>query len=523
MNDLGRVTRATASSAIAVRSEPPLGPWRRAVVLLLAGACAALALPPLYLVPVLPVMLFVLLRFAESARSWRAAALYGFWFGLGLHTAGLYWLTNAILTRVDTFWWVVPIAAPGCALLLAPFAAVPAVLCRLAPSGWPRVLVFAGAWTFADMGRVFLFTGFPWNPLGSIWEWPGRAGDVLMQPASVVGVDGLTLFGVLAALGVWQGRWAIALAACTFAAWIGFGIWRLDSVRAVSSVNPVVVLVQGNVSESEKLARSDLVAVFQRYLDLTRQGMAQAQVRYPGRAIAFAWPETAFPGLLDEDTLDRQAIMRAGEGATYGLIGTLRDDGRGHWFNSVMAVDPRGAVAAAYDKSTLVPFGEYQPAFIPFNILPAQLTPGSGLKTWHLPGIGAVAPLVCYEVIFSGHVARRDARPDWLLNVTNDAWYGNSAGPRQHLASVRMRAVEEGLPIARAANTGISAAYGPTGHELGRLGWGVPGSLPIALPSPLPPTVFARFGRLIPILLSLLCILAGIAMRPRKTSRLKNY
>ncbi|KXV80050.1 acyltransferase, partial [Gluconobacter japonicus] len=167
-------------------------------------AFAALSLPPVCALFTLPLGLLVLYRAAEDAASWKGAALSGFLFGMGFHTAGLYWLTNAILTRVHEFWWVVPFASPGVSLIIAPLIAVPAVLCRLVPAGWRRVLMFGGSWTAVDMGRVLIFSGFPWNPLGSDLELPGRFGDALIQPASVLGVDGLTLALVLASLAIFR-------------------------------------------------------------------------------------------------------------------------------------------------------------------------------------------------------------------------------------------------------------------------------------------------------------------------------
>ncbi|AOX17651.1 apolipoprotein N-acyltransferase [Kozakia baliensis] len=492
--------------------------WRLVVALLLAGALAAATFPPVFALPLLSIGLLFLYRCAEDAGNWKRAAWCGFWFGLGFHTAGLYWLTDAILTRVHEYWWAVPIASPGCALILAPFAAFPAALCRYVAPGWRRMFLFAGSWTLADMGRIFLFSGFPWNPVGSALEWPGKLGDTLIQPASVIGVDGLTLATVLTALLIWRGRrWAVGLFVL-WAAWGGWGAYRLAHIHVLPTINPVLALTQGNISEKEVLSQKDAIASFQRYLRLTTQGITQARRDYPDRAVAYVWPESGFPGLLDEDDIARRMIARAADG-TWGVIGSDRRDGHGHWFNSAIALDESGNIAAIYDKSTLVPFGEYQPRFIPFNLLPGQLTPGLGLKTWNLPILGAVGPMVCYEVIFSGRVTGK-TRPDWLLNITNDAWFGDSAGPRQHLATARMRAVEEGLPVAQDANTGISAVYSAVGQETARLGWGREGVLVAALPSPLPPTFFAGHGRLTPFILTLICMALSLFPFRKRYSRL---
>ncbi|AQS87845.1 apolipoprotein N-acyltransferase [Neoasaia chiangmaiensis NBRC 101099] len=480
--------------------------WRLALTLLLAGAVSAAGFPPVFALPLLSLGLLFLYRCAEDAATWRYAALYGFLFGLGFNTAGLYWLTDAILTRVHDFWWAIPIAAPGCALILAPFVALPAAACRLAPAGWRRVLLFAGLWTLADMGRVFLFTGFPWNPPGSVLEWPGRIGDWLIQPAAWIGVDGLTLAIMLACLLVWQGRrWALAVCLCA-GLWLGLGAWRHASVRPLPVRNPVVALTQGNVSEGDILTQADAVSAFRRYLRLTATGVAQARALpdAAGRSVVYVWPESGFPGFLNADELARRMIARAGDGAV-GVVGSDRDDGQGHYFNSAFALSPDGTILDAYDKSTLVPFGEYAPRFVPVKLVPGVLTPGPGLKTWNFPGFEGLGPMVCYEVIFSGHVVGQ-TRPNWLLNITNDAWFGDSAGPRQHLATARMRAVEEGLPVVQDANTGITAIYDATGMLTARLPWGREGVLTAVVPSPLPPTFFSRHGRATPFLLGLFCI-----------------
>lgn len=498
---------------------------------LAAGVLAAFAFPPLHLLPVLPVAFLILLRVIERARTVRGAALAGFAFGLGLHTAGLYWLTNAVLIRASEFWWFVPFASPGCALILAPFAAVPAALCKLVPAGWRRALLLAGTWTLCDMARLFLFSGFTWNPLGSDWAFHGLPGDILIQPAAWIGVDGLTLVTVLLATLLPLGSRAALICGLVMVLWLGAGWARFAAMGYVMAeaaprqASPVVVLVQGNVPETEKMGRGDARTVFERYLRLTRtgveDGLAQGGAgQGVGRSVVYVWPETAFPGLLEEDSLARGMIARSAGGASAGIIGTVRAAPDGHWRNAVVAIGEEGQVEAVYDKARLVPFGEYQPPHLPLQIVPGGgMTPGPGPQSWRLPGLPEAGPLICYEVIFSGHVVDEKDRPSWLVNVTNDAWFGNSAGPRQHLSSVRLRAVEEGLPVARAANTGISIVYDGRGHEIGRLPWGVEGTLVRILPPPLPVTLFARLGQGVAAILSLLVIALALYPFPRRPRR----
>lgn len=487
--------------------------WKTALLVLLAGAASALSLPPVYAVPVLPFTFIILYLAVCRAPTMRWAALWGFLFGMGFHTAGLYWLTNAILTRVHEFWWVVPFASPGVALVIAPLIALPAVCCRLVPPGWLRVLMFSGVWTLADMSRVFFFSGFPWNPLGSALELPGIIGDVLIQPASLVGVNGLGLLLVLASLAVWHGRRSAACVCVGIVLWCGFGVWRLGHVQPLPVSNPYLVLAQGNVSEDDVLGRGDALHNFTSYLKQTSDGVERAKKQATGRSIVVVWPESAFPGILDEDAWARHLIAEASKGVPV-LVGSDRRE-HGHWYNSLEAVGTDGDLIAIYDKSRLVPFGEYQPWILPFNILPAVLTPGDGLKTWDLPAIGRVGPMVCYEIIFSGAVVARQARPNWLVTISNDAWYGNSAGPRQHLATGRMRAVEEGLPVVFSNNRGVSAVYNAVGHEEERTKWGKEQALLQPIPSPLSPTLFARYSNIIVVIASIAFIFLSLIAKRR--------
>ncbi|MFT8419720.1 MAG: apolipoprotein N-acyltransferase [Acetobacter sp.] len=518
------------------------------------GGLATLALPPFHLLPVLLLSFGLLGHILNTTQSRKRAAWVGALFGFGFYAAGLYWLVNAVLIRADEFWWFVPFPSLGCALILAPTVAAPAALCLFLPAGIRRLSAFAALWTLFDMGRTFIFSGFTWNALGSCLAIPGPMGSLLIQPAAWVGEDGLTLALVLlsllcgtslmehTALARWvahkvapnstqpsqQQHLRRRVMACSVAGvllWCAAGGMRLYTAHPTGEAGPIAVIVQGNVPESEKIGRQSPHDIFMRYLGLTAQGVQAAQAlqvaqHTPGtrfRPIVFLWPETAFPGydLLQDSPRARQVIMEWALGADAGIIGALRMDDSGHYRNSVVALAPDGAMQAVYDKARLVPFGEYQPPFIPLQIVPqGGMAAGPGPQTWHLADIPAVGPLVCYEVIFSGDVVNPHDRPRWLANVTNDAWFGNSAGPRQHLSSVRLRAVEEGLPVARAANTGISTAYDGMGHRLDHLGWGKAGVLTVPLPASLPPTLFGTWGQSTP--LTLCGVLLGLACMPRR-------
>jgi apolipoprotein N-acyltransferase len=481
---------------------------RRACLILMgAGVLAALALPPIHVVPALLVAFPILVLLGCAPERGRTRFLYGWCFGFGFHLLGLYWITEAILVEAARFWWLVPLAVPALSAVLALFIAVPVWAAGFAPAGWARVVTLTGGWLLADIARQFVATGFPWNPMGSVWALPGFPGDVMIQPAALVSVHGLTLATVFLACSpvlTWR-WWAGGLA--LLLVWAGFGVARIEA-PAPPDQPVTVVLVQGNIPQGQKWNRALVDGIFERYLELTAAGVRDAG---PGTVVV-VWPETASPFQLATDQEARRAIAAAADGQM-ALVGSVRFDPLLRPRNTLFAVTPDGAVAAAYDKWHLVPFGEYQPDWLPIGI---QVVPGGGFargpgpETLHLPGLPAVGPLICYEVIFPGQVVDEADRPSWMVNVTNDAWFGTSTGPRQHLAAVRMRAVEEGLPLMRAANTGITAAFDARGHEIARLGMERTGYRVVRLPGALPATVFSRYGLVIPIFLGLTAFLVGV-------------
>jgi apolipoprotein N-acyltransferase len=286
------------------------------------------------------------------------------------------------------------------------------------------------------------------------------------------------------------------------------------------------VLVQGNIAQEVKWREETRLPIFTRYVELTAQGVAGALAESPAgtRAVAI-WPETASPFLLATDPEAQRFAAQALPPGALLLAGSVRaewgpDRRLSALFNAVVALDDQGAPLGAYDKSHLVPFGEYMPlrGLLPIRLVHGAMdfSAGPGRVAWRLPGLPAVSPLVCYEVIFPGRVVGAE-RPGWLLNVTNDAWFGVSAGPYQHLAAARLRAVEEGLPLARAAQTGISAVFDSRGREVARLGLARTGVLVAPLPAAGEPTPFARLGLWSPLFL--LVVLGWGAMHAARRAR----
>lgn len=499
--------------------------WRAGATAFGLGALGAAAFAPLHLVPALLLALPGLLILAESRRS-RWAAFWTAWaWGLGHHVAGLYWISHALMTEAERFAWLVPIAVPAIAALLAVFAAVPALLALWFPPGWPRLLGFSGLWVLSEMARGVVLTGFPWNLMGSAWAF----GALPVQAAAWVGVHGLSLATLLLALLplVWSRRAAMLGAGLLIGA-VTLGLARLWPEEPAPA--PVALrVIQGNIAQSHKWRDELRAAHFRRYLALTASVPPPSPEAGDGQMVV-VWPETASPYLLATDSAARRFAAEAlPEGAVL-LAGTPRLERLPEGstppvriWNSLVGLDGAGEVIAVYDKHHLVPFGEYVPLrrVLPIEtIVPGNLdfSAGPGPRSLALAGraeVPAFSPLICYEVIFPGNVTARGERPGWLLNLTNDAWFGVSSGPYQHLAAARLRAVEEGLPLVRAANTGVSAVFDARGRTVASLGLNRTGVIAAPLPAALPPTPFSRGGVLIPLGLALLAVAAGVILRIR--------
>ena len=328
-----------------------LSPWRQGVLAVLLGASGALALPPLHLLPALLVAIPGLLLLLDAQPTARRAALIGLAWGWGHAVAGIYWVTHAILFDLENFWWLVPLAAPGLALPLAAFAVPPALFAWALPAGWPRLFGFAGAWVLAELLRVFLFTGFPWNPLGSAWAFAALP----IQAAAAIGVHGLSLLTVLlAGLPAAARGWRpVALAGLGVAALAGLGAWRLG-LPAPPAPATQLVLVQGNIPQQMKWQPAQREANFRRYLDLTRDAMAAAAAARPDLAPVAIWPETASPFLLAQDPGARELAADALPPGGALLAGTVRaewgpDNRLSAVWNSLVALDDDGEVGAVYD------------------------------------------------------------------------------------------------------------------------------------------------------------------------------
>lgn len=508
------------------------GPRLRAATTLFGGALTALALPPLDVVPA--VFGWAVLAWAiRIAPGWRGAALAGWLWATGYHVAGLYWIANAMMVNAAQHAWLIPIAVLGLPAALALFTAVAAAVARkIADGGIALWLGFTACVGLTEWLRGHILTGFPWN-------LPGAALDAvlaLLQPASIVGAYGLGLATVLVAtapalfldpaVSRRRAGWvATGLAIMVAAVWV-WGDARIATIADRPAVDGVRLrLVQGNVPQRDKWNPALKPEHLSRYLRLSRADLPATVVAPGTRAIGaptvVIWPETAVAQLFGTRTNITKAIAPAIPPDGTLILGVPRvdwRDGTPILHNSVIALEDTAAPRWVYDKFHLVPFGEYVPLR---SVLPLEpivqgsrdFTPGPGPRTLSMRGAPPVSPLVCYEAIFPGDVTMPGNRPSWLLNATNDAWFGQFSGPYQHLAIARLRSIEEGLPMARVANTGISAMIDPAGYILARLEIGETGSLDVDLPNPIANTAYGQFGDL-GFFLAIILVL-GIAILAR--------
>ncbi|PWE31375.1 apolipoprotein N-acyltransferase [Maritimibacter sp. 55A14] len=489
-----------------------------------AGLMAAAGHVPLAL-PVLGFPGFALVIWLVSAAPAARAAMWrGCFAGLGYFAATLFWIVEPFLVDVARHGWMAPFAlvflAAGMALFWGAAAWLGAALGR-GPAA--RAGVFAAALALAGLGRAYLLTGFPWALPAYIWtETP------VIQLAAWTGAHGLGLLTLLAAalpgMAAARGRRAIALGGTAALGLVALG-WGMGAARLAEDMPAPrdlrVRLVQPNAAQHLKWKPAMIPVFFERALALTAAPAARA----PDLVV---WPETAMPWLLSTAGPALEEMRAAAGPRATVAFGAQRRGDAGGFHNSLVVMEAGTAVPGTiYDKHHLVPFGEY----MPFSDLAARLgirglaeqlgggyAPGPGPRLVPTGGGLTALPLVCYEAVFPQDVFRAPVRPDYLLHVTNDAWFGQLAGPWQHLAQARVRTIEQGLPMLRAANTGISAVIDARGRMLDTLALGQAGHVDADLPGALPPTFYARWRDMPAFWAVALLLLALAAMRLRRIS-----
>ena len=517
--------------------------WRRAAIAFAAGAISTLGLAPFDLWPLLFLTFPVAVWLIDGSAAGRldgvpAAAAAGWFFGFGYFLAGLYWVGHAFLVDAKTFGWLLPFAVTALPAGLAIFTAAGFALARMIwPRGAMRVIALAVALTIVEWLRGHVLSGFPWNSYGYTLTGP----LVLAQSASVLGLWGLTFLAVAIfasptaladEFADTRRRWLpLALGMIALAIMSGFGAWRLaqNPTRMVDNVR--LRLMQPNLPQDEKFNYAARQKIMSHYLSLSERatGPQSEGLRDVTHLI---WPESAFPFFLTREGDAMAQIADLLPPGTILITGAARraeggSDKRVQAYNSVYVIDHDGTVLAVYDKVHLVPFGEYLPfqstlerlGLMQLTKLPGGFLTGDRHRAYEARGAPRFLPLVCYEIIFPGAIVPAGEQPGWLLNVTNDAWFGISSGPYQHFQQARVRAIEEGLPLVRSANNGISAVVDPVGRIVRQLPLGTEGVIDSPLPRAAGRTVYSQLGDSTTGMLVALFLVIAIRYRSKRAAR----
>lgn len=476
----------------------------------LCGAILNLAIAPLFFIPAVFV-LGILLKIIVSCKKYKQALWCGWLFGLGYFIVGLYWITIGVSVYADQFWWFMPVAFVGLPSFLALY------FCLMAGAIWYFrtnmfvIFIASAAWTGSEILRAFLFTGFPWNSLGYVFAEQLE----IMQVASIVGVYGLSLLA--AYLGFvfhcfFEKKYQNFASHVIFAAAVVGGVYHYGDTRiqsyADSYTNVYAKLVQPSISQTSKWSPSEFWTNIQKHAALSKDTHIVGE-RMPDLVI---WPESAvtYPPTTQEVRSALQLVVENSD--TVLILGglTLLKEATADQYNvyvSMYSFDARENMAFDYHKSHLIPFGEYVPfkKYLPFmkKITHGMIdyTPGNGSEIVQISNKSMnlrIRPLICYEAIFPEESRTDNTKADVIINVTNDAWYGDSSGPYQHFAMVKLRAVENGIPLIRVANNGITGVINPLGKVLVSTNLNDIASVNTFVPTKLSePTFFALNGSII--------------------------
>lgn len=479
--------------------------WRRLAGAFVAGAISALGFPPIDAFALFLLSVAVLVILLDGANlgphPQRNAALTGWAFGFGQFVVGMHWIFYPFLVDPVEHAWQIPFVAllfPGGLALFPMFAAL------LSSFWWKpgasRIFVLATSYAGTEWLRGHVLTGLPWNLSAYCW---GLSLEIL-QSTSVVGAYGLSFLTILFGASFAElfarplrFRFPATMATVFMLIWVG-GALRLNHNPTTMVAGVGLRIVQPNIPQDEKYRRDLVQRNWRRLVDLSSKKTSASPS-------IIVWPEAAPPILLQLSPQAREEISELTAEHRVLMTGNQRMalDSAGHrvFFNSLYIFGPHGRLLSTYDKFHLVPFGEY----LPFEALlrelgitklvgfPGSFAAGDGPHTYPLPAAPSVGPLICYEILFPSAVIG-ERRPGWLVNVTDDSWFGPWAGPRQHLFAARVRAIEEGLPVVRAANTGISAVIDPLGRMLVTLGLDRTGTIDFGLPRALAMPGYALYG-----------------------------
>jgi apolipoprotein N-acyltransferase len=501
--------------------------WRRVGLALLLGLLAAPAMPPFNLAPLLLPSFTGLIWLLDGAASRKRACYDGWLWGMGFFVPNLYWVAAAMFVDLAQFWWMVPICILGLPAVLSLYTGAATGLYRaLRLRNLARIGLFAFCWVLAEWLRGHVpLGGFPWVVIGYAWSGDSAVALDLLQSTSLFGVYGLSFFTVLVAalparLGdpprPGQSRlrplWGIGIGAALLFVAIAWGADRLANGITGDVPGVTLRIIQTDLANRDNADDAD---------ERLQKVFALAGSRGADSVTAQIWPESSVEFLLNQQPELEAAIGRLASPGGLILTGTALAHREGDTFrdtNSVAAIGGDGQIVGSYAKAHLVPVGEYIPLHDLLSFIPVVADRGGGWSTGpgpttlHLPNLPPVAPIVCYEAIFPHAVIDEADRPAWLLNDTNDAWFGRSIGPEQHFALARVRTVEEGLPLIRAANGGISGVVDAYGRRVMTLPLGEEIALDVKLPNALPTdTLYGRVGDIPLLLIAFIALLASIA------------
>ena len=512
--------------------------WKRALVAFVVGTFAVLGQAPYDFFAACFVSFPVLVWLLDGAVADRQvgfllrlmpAFVTGWWFGFGYFLAGLWWVGGALLVEAESFAWALPFAVVGIPLVLAFFYGFAAAIARLFWSdGIGRIAAVAFAFGLIEWLRTFLFTGFPWNPLG----FAAMPMPLFMQSVTMIGVTGMNVLAVFvfampALLSDRRNlKLGFSLATLLVVAHATYGYFRLASPAAPANREINVRIVQPNIDLSEKWDGRVRDRIFASMLQLS----AAAPRTSAKKPDLIVWPETSVPFLFTERP---DALVAIGDMLTEGqmlMAGTVRAKGESgageevRYYNSVVSISDKGEIVDAVDKVHLVPFGEY----IPFAGLmrrigltqlvagPMNFSAGSSRRPLDLPGAFKAAAFICYEIIFPRLVAVDAASIEIIVNITDDAWFGDTPGPYQHFRQSQFRAVENGLPVLRAANAGISGIIDPSGRVVDALAMNVRGTIDVLLSVAAVGAVSQQFSQINSFLILLLIAVAASGLKLRQ-------
>ncbi|OIQ27647.1 MAG: apolipoprotein N-acyltransferase [Alphaproteobacteria bacterium MedPE-SWcel] len=483
-----------------------------------AGAVMAQGLAPVSFVGAGPLAVFVIGALFRNIGTSARAGWLGWVFGAGYFCVGLSWITEPFQVDAAAHGWMAPFALAGLGGGLAVFWALAFwSAARCARAHW-AVIALVGTWTLAELARAYVLTGFPWAGFAQL-ALPAEAALRLAPWVGAQGVGMLLLLSILPLVYLRRSRGVALIPVCVVA--VAVVLSPAPEQKDLPLTNKTVRLVQPNAPQDEKWRPEKRWVFVERMLELTaaRGDHDLSDAVAGARPDLVIWPETAIPTLQNHIDDVTPALVQAAGGAEL-LYGIQREE-NGRYFNSAVVMSAEGEALDIYDKRHLVPFGEYMPLphlWERFGVfgLAARAAAGYAPGARHMlldTSVGRALPLICYEGVFAQNVGAAPSRPDFLVLITNDAWFGSYSGPYQHLVQAQLRAAEQGLPMLRAANTGVSAVIDPYGRIRDRIGLGVAGYLDGDLPQPLPPTLYSYSGDWLVLLLALL--IGSVATLPR--------